>query len=361
MILRVVSLQHVLVGAVRDGEPPPGPLSARRAGRLAAFAAFQRVGAWLWLTWRNHPDLDPELGSMLRTQWSLAAGEQLRIGAALRQVSEALRDVPWLVIKGPALAELAYPRPDMRAYSDLDVLVPDSAIDDSVRVLDAAGFSPIGRDLAYARRHDEGQLSMQSPMGVALDLHWELVKDRRMRELFILPTAALMDRAREVTVCGQAVKTLDPSDTLLHVALHACMNGVQRLGWVNDVHQVVTSNQPDWSEVVARANGWGTSRPVGAMLARSRRILRTQIPDDVLLHLDPGRTWQVIDQAISLVSGVPSGRFQRAVSRTHNRAAVAGPGFALAEAAAITGRRLAGRGLVAPDDPVGPSVSPGDG
>jgi hypothetical protein len=53
--------------------------------------------------------------------------------------------VPWLVVKGPALAEL-HGAPDLRAYSDLDVLVPSAAFGDALAALESAGAAVLARN-----------------------------------------------------------------------------------------------------------------------------------------------------------------------------------------------------------------------
>src|SRR5205085_2726171 len=60
-------------------------------------------------------------------------------------------------------------------------------------------------------------------------------------------------RARSVTVDGVEVRTPDAVDTLIHLALHACLAGGGRFVWLKDIEQAVANDRPAWEEVVRRS------------------------------------------------------------------------------------------------------------
>ena len=106
---------------------------------------------------------------------------------------------------------------------------------------------------------------------------------------------------------GLRARTLDPEDTVIHLALHAVVSGGNRLVWVKDIEQAVLVGSQDgsldWGTLIDRRRSAGAGLPVGTMLAQTSRILGTPVPDRVLRHLSAGRAWSRVAQAAERVSG----------------------------------------------------------
>lgn len=119
---------------------------------------------------------------------------------------------PFLVIKGPALAELAYPSPLQRHSLDLDILVEFDHIDEWLKHLNRAGFEGEGEDL---RPHAVNQIALKSSLGI-VELHWALA-------LPPIPTpsfAELLENSQIVMVGDIKILTLGPLDGAVHLCLH---------------------------------------------------------------------------------------------------------------------------------------------
>ncbi len=143
-----------------------------------------------------------------------------------------------------------------------------------------------------------GQLSVLLPTGTQVDLHWHLLSNQRLRAQFSISMEGLFARRREVQLGDQRVATLSPADTLVHLAVHACLSGGNRLVWIKDVEQCVLKQSPEWSEVVERAHEWSAGLVVAIQLARTMRVLPLDVPREVLDDLARGRLWS------SLVAGL---------------------------------------------------------
>lgn len=199
-----------------------------------------------------------------------ALGELAVVGAHLDAAQ-----VPWMLVKGPALAAVAYPQPHLREYADLDVLVTEQTLHDVLQLLGTAGFAVDGPSLAHLRTLGAGEIRLRSPAGLPVDLHWDLVNDPGVRAAFAVPPAAeVLGRARPVDLPGTSLLTLDPVDTLLHVAVHACTSGGWRLLWLRDVLQTAACVEAVPELVLARSRRWGVELVLEAMLARSTRVLQ---------------------------------------------------------------------------------------
>jgi hypothetical protein len=253
----------------------------------------------------------PGLSSVLRTGVEQAHNrvlrDHLRTLGELAVVGPALDDLgtPWLVLKGPALAQTSYPLPHLREYVDLDLLVPSSGLHAALSRLADVGCRIVDRPWRDLRRERAGEVSLVSPAGVLIDLHWELANDWRVREAFRLPPAEdLLGRATAIDLGTMEVLTLDAVDSLLHVALHACTSGGWRLLWLKDVAQAHQRTTDQDAEVRARARAWQVELVLAAMLARTRRVLGTPELPGPAVDRRVATSWLRLLAAVDAVSPV---------------------------------------------------------
>ena len=205
----------------------------------------------------------------------------VRLGAALREA-----EVPWVVVKGPVLAELAYGGTP-RYYSDLDVVVPAEHFRRALEVLNSRGASTMDRNWDLVTTDLRGELHLA--FGPELvDLHWHLVNLLNQRDRFAIPMAELFDRRQKVRVGTVTTWALDPTDAVLHVALHAALAGGHQLGWIVDVERSVSNLKPDWAALVQRSHAWHTDLPVAVALNRAREVLGAPVPPEVVAELSGG-------------------------------------------------------------------------
>ncbi|NHC13423.1 nucleotidyltransferase family protein [Motilibacter deserti] len=166
-----------------------------------------------------------------------------------------------VVSKGPSIAA-HYPAPQLRPYSDLDLLLPADAYTRALTHLHAAGFVPTANSEQpwsfFDRRCREG-VNLHKQGGTHVDLHhrvppwiWSdgLAPDK------------LMARSRSVESHGEVLPALGAEDNLLVAALHLVSDrnlaGANLLIW-RDIAQLARAADP--ATVVdrareARLDGW---------------------------------------------------------------------------------------------------------
>lgn len=222
----------------------------------------------------------------------------LKTLAGLRSIQVALNDHVhnWFVIKGPVLTEPVHGRPDLRTYGDLDVVVPAQTLGLALDVLEALGAETLDRNWHLLARELRGEVHLRLSGGTIVDLHWHLLNDGAVRSSFAVPMNELFERVRPVRVGQMEVPTLDPVDTLLHLALHAVLSGGHRLVWVKDVERAAALDT-DWDEVVRRSRQWRIGPVVGGGLAQARRVLGADVPADAIHALVPSRLWRSVAAA----------------------------------------------------------------
>ncbi len=217
------------------------------------------------------------LGAARQTQTlrHLRAVEDLKVtGAALDDAG-----IPWVVAKGPVLASVVWPSPDMREYYDLDLFVGAEHFARAIEVVEGSGGEQLDRNWPELRRTMRAEIAMRARHGTHLDLHWHVAVPERLRRSFPVDVPGMLRRARRVQIApGVTVPTFDAVDTVHHVAFHAAQDGANRLMWLADVRYAADDPGFDWDELAARAATARTTTPVALVLDRAARTVGLDLP-----------------------------------------------------------------------------------
>jgi hypothetical protein len=196
--------------------------------------------------------------------------------------------IEYVVFKGAANRLLLYENPAVRACHDLDLLV---RAEDRVRaagVLMEASFeaSPelksISRELVLSRG------------GVNVDLHWELLREGRLRGD---PVPAMLDRRRR----ERNMWMLDSNDALFVLLVHPAF-AKHLAGWEMGLHRVLDiiiwlrTQSFDWPVVRGRLQEHGVRSAAWATLRWLNLLTAPRSPDELdamLSDLRPGRARRI--------------------------------------------------------------------
>ena len=204
---------------------------------------------------------DPTLLTILKTA---TLREELRVAVVRRiagEVFDALRthDLPFLVLKGAALAESVYADPAWRHSHDIDLLFPPDALDRAAEVVGALGLTEAPR-LPWQQGRDFRHTT-ELPI---------LLLERLFRVPFY-PSSFERLQARGRTLCPDPlgpVRVLDSTDALLHCLGHASYcPGRSDLLWAVDAWMLL--QQPDsidWDDFQGRIAEMRLEVPVGTMV-----------------------------------------------------------------------------------------------
>ena len=237
---------------------------------------------------------------------------------------------PWMVVKGPVLAELAYGDPGARLYEDLDLVVPAADLSAVLDALEGAGAEVT--DLNWPMMVDlvRAEIPMILSHGMLADLHWHLLVTPRIRSRFSMPMGELFARRRSVRLGGVETPTLDVVDGLLYLCLHGSLSGGDQLVWLKDLDQAMEAEEVDWDELARRARRYRVALVAAIQLERARVVLGARVPESVPADLAGGepwwRWWRMRERRVGLGEwGAPQRSDGRLVSATSDgsRASVA--------------------------------------
>jgi putative nucleotidyltransferase-like protein len=326
LIPRISGLRPALVECVREhpiDDPVPGlaRFVSRHGVRPLHLAAVRHgVVGCLWTALRATGLADRTDAAPVREAYTSAVGRHLRTLSDLELVLDVLGgySIAPLVVKGPVLAGAVYRRPDLRGYVDLDVLVAPAEFPVALPALERAGCEVFERNWPLVRDRRLGALRLTTPAGTVLDLHWHPFYERSVRAAVPVDVGAVRARARTVELAGRRVRTFDALDTLVHLAVHAALDGGDRLVWCKDIEQALLYRAvPDWDQLAARAAQWHAAPAVALMLGRARRWLGAPVPLPVLRALAPDPWWRALVRLCDLAAPALPGRPSptRAVAR----------------------------------------------
>lgn len=273
-----------------------------RVATIPVVVALARYHAVAGIAYERLVPLDPvePLVAALGEQREEAVRRHLLVTWALARLQPVLdgSSVPWAVVKGPVLAEL-HGAPGRRSYRDLDLLVDPAGFPDVLASLEAAGAELLDRNWRVLRRELRGELHLALPGGVPLDLHWSLINMYRAETA--VDTSEILARRAPVELGGVRAWGLEPTDRLIHVAVHGALSGADRLMWMKDLDLAARAPGVHWRLVVERSERWHVARAVGLMLHRGARTLGTPLPRGLVNRL-LGRRYRRIADLVDRVS-----------------------------------------------------------
>jgi hypothetical protein len=211
-----------------------------------------------------------------------AQREQLSRAAAVTQTLRVLdatnglnaAGVAALVLKGPAIARLAYDDVSQRTFSDIDLIVRRNDLTAAQHYLESRGYKPLFSPESRKNLID-GQHALEfSGPGPHIELHWALLP-RYFR--FDLEPTDLWEQAITIQIGPGAVQTLAPHHLFLYLCAHGAKHEWTVYRWVCDIAQLGRRLTPEQSALVATlAERTGSKRIVALAL----RLVRDVFGDD---------------------------------------------------------------------------------
>jgi hypothetical protein len=207
-----------------------------------------------------------------RTQHAHAAAVRVRMIADV-VCAMAQAEVPFLVLKGAALAQLVYDDPRLRPMRDVDLLIRKADAGQALDVLMRCGFRPGGTLVPAHHHHLRGMARTMDGATVTFELHHELLA----RTLFVEPRGYddLTSRSQPFEWGAMTCRTLGREDLLWHVYAHAfAINDVRR----DAMRLLSVADLAHATEAWIDQIDWAVLRRRYARLLRALHVLDDLVP-----------------------------------------------------------------------------------
>ncbi len=156
-------------------------------------------------------------------------------------------------LKGPSFAHTVYPRPELRSFGDIDILVRGDQYDDAVALLVANGGNPRFEEPrpGFTRRFGKGVCVAID--GLELDVHRSFVAGPFGLSV---DTESLFDDPVAFEIGHETIDALGPVPRFLHACYHAALGDEDpRAVALRDVAQMATASI-DHEAVLETARRW---------------------------------------------------------------------------------------------------------
>lgn len=293
---------HFVTLCVRDPDAvPAGDLQNAAAavqdwGAVVSIAARHRVAAHVRdAASREALALPERAASALQKTEFIRLATTMAIDAALRRLGDAFgaAGVPFIVLKGPALARSIYPRRGLRPYGDLDLTVQDRHQVAAVGTLLDQGF----REVRYAAEDARRQHTEHLHGCAAFHRQFESADRQVLVELHTDPLQLGLQTSCEAARWQRAVPIPDfqnslmlcPEDQIVHLSTHVHKHGFDRLIWLKDLDRLIRVKQTgiNWDLVAHIARDEGVLGSVWYSLYLSQVLLSAPVPPAVLRSMRP--------------------------------------------------------------------------
>ena len=213
-----------------------------------------------------------------------------------REFEEVLRrfnsaSIPLMLIKGPALAYTVYPKAHLRTYHDIDTLIQPGHIADAHELLTQMGYVFYNeyRADAFDEQRTGYNYSLKRsdiPFPVLIELH-TAPHSSEIGTLF--ERDELWNNANTITIFGQSVRTMSPTDHLLYLCWHYRFHGFTRLLWLYDLVMMlrVYGDEIDWDALVHSAQRQRMAADLYYCLSWCRDLFGVAISDSVFTMMRP--------------------------------------------------------------------------
>jgi len=241
--------------------------------------------------------------STLKTLNQTILFENMKLSAELIRLISHLDEkaIPYISIKGPALAQELYQNVGMRQISDLDILVTEADLPTITEILldlgylnqlplsllENRGFRALDNDFTFLHPDRE----------IMVELHWKLFPDRHK---MVLDFQTLYQESEQIHINAYPINVLSSEHNLLYLALHATKHLFEQLKWLCDIDVLIRKNpQLPFDAIINKASAWELSTPLYLALLMAKTLYNTPLPKRISEHSSP-ELEQLLQESLKL-------------------------------------------------------------
>jgi hypothetical protein len=253
-------------------------------GMLAAACDHGLIGPLHTTAPKAYSIPDHILGS-IRTAYLAQAARNFQLATALTEIIHEFTEsaIEVVVLKGPAVALMAYGQICHREFTDLDLLVHPADLKRARLVLERLSYRQVSPDVLNLNAEKDVQF-LRELDDILVELHWALNPPNNR---FALEATGIWDRLETVSFRNQPIRTLNVEDTLISLCIHASKHSWISLKWVFDIAQILTcrADTLDWNALRQRCTAVGCNRTLLFGIHLTRLLFAVTVPEIVATQI----------------------------------------------------------------------------
>jgi Uncharacterised nucleotidyltransferase len=222
----------------------------------------------------------------------LAAGAQRIVRHNLISGAETVRlynllgaaQIPVLVLKGAALAQLAYGALGAKHARDIDLLVPPDRAEAAMELLEREGYALAApaQQLGAAQRRALIQYGREAEFahrrsGLLVELQWRVADNP-----LLLQGVTALSSTQEVRLAdGAVIRTLADADLFAALCVHGALHSWSRMKWLADLNAAIAASGVDIERLYRHAQSIGAGLCAGQALLLCRRLFDLPLPPEL--------------------------------------------------------------------------------
>jgi len=202
--------------------------------------------------------------------------------------------IPFILLKGLALAGPVYQDLGLRSSQDMDILINDSDLLRANQVLGSFGYQapfPLRDSRQFKTNRYRNALLYINRNKNKLPVHifWHLLNLLPYHKKVNLDMQKVWSQAQKSQVGNLEVYTLDFNHQIIYLSMHAMSHGFFPLILLVDIKELLSKQEGriDWDELLAKAHSTGLSKHLYYGLSAAVNLTGARVPLWVLEKLKP--------------------------------------------------------------------------
>lgn len=229
----------------------------------------------------------------LEQQVAKQTARMLAYEQLLGQIASAFttNKIPFFLIKGPSLSSEFYPSPELRPYSDLDIVIRKNRFDSAQSCLLELGLQPNrSQNVDLRLKYFNSVVFNKTPgLPLAVDLHWDTLTVSWTKKPF-LDNDTIWSNLREISCQQSPFSVLNEHDLILFLCLHLSYH--HQFGKLLSLMDLALalekfSGSLEWEYIVKQTIEMNAKNAVYYVLKLADSLLDAPAPSTVLKRLKP--------------------------------------------------------------------------
>lgn len=273
-----VATARLFLGALVGLVPAAAvPVAGLDAVEMAEWLIAQGIGPVAADRLRTHW---PQLAAKLQEDSFTAVAQSSLFATMLAQIEAAFSQtaLPFVLLKGAALARGAYADAALRTMSDVDIWVQAADMPQAAVLMKGLGFKMHGgrKDRSLALQMlSQGEIQFYGQPWGMVELHWSPFPGWWLKRTAQVDETAVWQRIEPISATNPA-QQLAAEDMIIQVAVHLAVNhqfGMTAVRGLIDLALTAQTRPVDWLVVAQRAHEWRVGTAVWQALDLLQQLI----------------------------------------------------------------------------------------
>jgi len=224
----------------------------------------------------------------------------------LRHILRSFKDaeIPVIILKGAALAEIVYHDVGLRGFNDIDILVRKEDLKNAKRIALTAGYT-LDEQVSPEAYNEKFGCDLYYFKNFPLEIHWDILRKSGSDKHTKVTIEELWKNATPVRIANIDALMLAPENMLLHLCIHLPKHRYNRLIWLCDISEIIRYYDIDWNLVLKNANKYKAKLYLYYGLYFTSKLLGANVPAYALQKLKPNNLERMLFLSINkdIISG----------------------------------------------------------